>query len=114
MTSSFGNPIQRRAVALATELNWPEIAIRGTCPGTLGQGAEWILLLSVFRNKEHALTTEMPPREPFETTFRPSHGSKVIWLVLGLVVLAVGGVAVWRWKQSTQLPTVAPVEESKP
>ena len=60
------------------------------------------------------MTTEMPPREPFETTFRPSHGSKVIWLVLGLVVLAVGGVAVWRWKQSTQLPTVAPVEESKP
>ena len=58
--------------------------------------------------------TEMPPREPFETTFKPSHGSKVVWLVLGIVVLAVGGVAVWRWKQSTQLPAVAPVEEPKP
>jgi hypothetical protein len=82
-------------------------------PGTLGHVAEWILLLSVFLHKENALT-ELPPREPFETTFRPSHTSKVVWLVLGFVVLAVGGVALWRWKQSTELPPVAPAEESKP
>ncbi len=57
--------------------------------------------------------TEMPPREPFETAFRPSYSSKVVWVVLGLIVLAVGGVVLWRWKQSTELPSVVPVEESK-
>jgi hypothetical protein len=57
---------------------------------------------------------EMPEREPFETAFRSPHSSRAIWLVIGFVVLGVGGVVLWWWKESRGTQPVAPAAESKP
>ena len=52
---------------------------------------------------------------PFQTALRPSQGSRIAWVVVGLLVLGGATVLLWRWKQSRVAPPVAaPVAETKP
>ena len=54
-------------------------------------------------------------QRPFESALRPSHGARIAWVVVGLIVLSGAAVLLWRWNQSRMAPPVAaPVAESKP
>jgi len=67
----------------------------------------------VFGPKE-APVGELQQR-PFESALRPSHGSRIAWVVVGLLVLSGAAVLLWRWNQSRMAPPVAaPAAESKP
>jgi hypothetical protein len=54
-------------------------------------------------------------QRPFETALRPSHGARIAWVVVGLLVLGGAAVLLWRWNQSRMAPpVVTSVPESKP
>ena len=61
---------------------------------------------------------EMPERipepEPFQTSFGRSSPPKIFWVLLVLVVVAVGGFSIWRWKSANAPPPAIPEVESKP
>ncbi len=58
--------------------------------------------------------SEMPQGQPFQTAFRRSSPPRIFWVLLVLVLLAVGGFLLWRWKSTSEPPPVAPVAETKP
>ena len=58
--------------------------------------------------------SEMPEGQPFQTAFRRSSPPRIFWVLLVLVLLAVGGFSLWRWKSTSAPQPVAPTVESKP
>src|SRR5215472_13082575 len=71
------------------------------------------LYYAVFPQKE-APVGELHQR-PFQTALRPSQGSRIAWVVVGLLVLGGAAVLLWRWNQSrVARPVAAPVAEGKP
>ena len=54
-------------------------------------------------------------QRPFDSALRPSQGSRIVWLLLGLLVLAGAAILIWRWNQTrSAAPISAPIAETKP